>query len=75
MVYDDDSHEFVRQVKEIEERVQDLESKNRTQITPNPLITVDDTYRYSDDPDVRAITASAGRWDETQWALSQWDYP
>ena len=75
MPYTDDSHEFARQVKEIEERVQDLESKNRTQSVVNPLITVEDAYSYTDDVAVTVTSGVAGQWNTTNWSIARWNSP
>lgn len=72
MPYTDDSHEFARQIKEVEDRVQDLESKNRTSTVPNPLISLSDSYSYADDVAVTLITAQNGTWGQTDWHMAQW---
>lgn len=70
-----DDHEAARIIKALEARVSDLEETSRETVTPNLLVTVDDTATVADAvTEVRSPTVETLLWnsDATGWNTSSW---
>lgn len=70
-----DDHEAARIIKDLEDRVSDLEETSRETVTPNLLITVDDTATVDDAvSEVRSPSVESLLWnsDATGWNTSSW---
>jgi hypothetical protein len=73
MPLNDDNHQAARRVKDLEERVSDLEQQSRSTETPNILTTLYDEVGLGDSvEDVQTHHMETGRWGETGWAVSSW---
>lgn len=75
MTLTDDNHEAARIIKDLEQRVTDLEETSRETVTPNLLIGVTDTATVGDSVTRVAATTvdtllwndSAGGWNTSSW--------
>lgn len=75
MTITDDDHEAARIIKDLEERVSDLEETSRDTVTPNLLVGLSDTATVDDGVTrVDASTVGTLRWgdDTTGWNTSAW---
>lgn len=70
----DDNHKVARLIKDLEQRVSDLEEASRETSRANPLVTVYDTVGVGDR--FAGMTThdlgTAGTWNETGWNTSAW---
>lgn len=69
----DDNHKVSRIIKDLEERISDLEETSRDRDSANPLITVYDGIGVGDRVDgVQEHTLEAGTWDNKGWRTATW---
>ena len=74
MVLTDDNHEAARIIKDLEERVSNIEEASRSETTPGLLRTTTDRLTLADRvDDVRSIELQSGTWGNRGWKTSMWD--
>lgn len=73
MPLNDDQHRVARRIKDLEQRLSDLEQQSRSTDTPNMLLTLEDSVGLGDGVEsVRQHDLQPARWGETGWATSTW---
>lgn len=73
MSINDENHRVAKIIKDLENRVSDLEETNRTDSSSNPLVTVEDDVVVGDSVDsIQSHDIVAGEWGQTGWAVSTW---
>ncbi|ELY91479.1 hypothetical protein C484_10641 [Natrialba taiwanensis DSM 12281] len=73
MPLNDDNHRATRKIKDLDERVSNLEQKSRSTETPTFLVTLSDQLGIGDRIDsVDELTMTTGQWDNTGWRTSSW---
>lgn len=73
MTLTDDNHRTARLIKDIEQRVSDLEQRSRSSETPNILITTADRAGTADRVDtVRSQDLVRATWGGRGWRTSTW---
>lgn len=73
MTLTDDDHRTARLIKDIEQRVSDLEQRSRSTETPNILITVTGQVGSDDRVDsVRSQDLARATWGGRGWRTSTW---
>lgn len=75
MTITDDDHDIARIIKDLEQRVADLERSGGGQTTPNLLRTESDRVTVGDSLDsINARNVETGLWDSTGWDTSTWSH-
>lgn len=73
MTITDDDHDVARIIKDLEERIADLERSGGGQTTPNLLRTESDRVTVGDTLNsVNAITLATATWDNKGWRTATW---
>lgn len=73
MRLNDDDHKVAKIIKDLEERVADLEETNRSGGASNPLVTVTDTVGVGDSVTFNSHDVSArGTWGGDGWSTAGW---
>lgn len=74
MTLNDDNHRVAKIIKDLEERVSDLEEASRDRGETNPLITVYDRLGIGDTVAFNSHDLQArGTWDNPGWDTAGWE--
>lgn len=68
-----DNEEVAKIIKDLEQRISDLEESNKGTDSTNPLLSLDDEVAVGDSVDsVVSHDFDTARWGERGWGISTW---